>query len=204
MPPQRREEVGHRRDVNEGHVEADARRRFAGWGISPGAHDAIEQRVLVDTIVSMLQPDSELGHDVGQGPALIGLAGHGDVGHRIGMHEGLRTVQLVERPDERLEALSFRCARTTPGGQPDPVAQTSAQREEIYLALLAHIPYTAELLRKSDQQMRAIQQSTREQLSTVLTPDQLQQLKTLRHEHGPHGPGQWQGHGQPPAPPSGF
>jgi Spy/CpxP family protein refolding chaperone len=54
------------------------------------------------------------------------------------------------------------------------------------------------------QQMRAIQQSTREQLSTVLTPDQLQQLKTLRHEHGPHGPGQWQGHGQPPAPPSGL
>ena len=53
------------------------------------------------------------------------------------------------------------------------------------------------------QQMRAIQQGTREQLSTVLTPDQLQQLKTLRHEHGPHGPGQWQGHGQPPAPPSG-
>ena len=51
------------------------------------------------------------------------------------------------------------------------------------------------------EQMRAIQQSTREQLSTVLTPDQLQQLKTLRHEHGP---GQWQGHGQPPAPPSGL
>jgi len=54
------------------------------------------------------------------------------------------------------------------------------------------------------QQMRAIQQGTREQLATVLTPDQLQQLKTLRHEHGPHGPGQWQGHGQPPAPPSGL
>jgi hypothetical protein len=54
------------------------------------------------------------------------------------------------------------------------------------------------------QQMRAIQQGTREQLATVLTPDQLQQLKTLRREHGPHGPGQWQGHGQPSAPPSGL
>jgi Spy/CpxP family protein refolding chaperone len=55
------------------------------------------------------------------------------------------------------------------------------------------------------EQMRAIQQGTREQLATVLTPDQIQQLKTLRHEHGgPHGPGQWQGHGQPPAPPSGL
>jgi hypothetical protein len=69
VPPQRREEVGHRRDVNEGHVEADARRRFAGWGISPGAHDAIEQRVLVDTgIVSMLQPELRAGPRCRPGP----------------------------------------------------------------------------------------------------------------------------------------
>ena len=51
-------------------------------------------------------------------------------------------------------------------------------------------------------QMKSIHQSTEQQLATVLTPDQLQQMKTLRHEHGSHGQhGQWQGHGQPPPPP---
>jgi Spy/CpxP family protein refolding chaperone len=34
------------------------------------------------------------------------------------------------------------------------------------------------------QQMHAIQKSTNEQLATVLTPDQLQQLKSMHHEHG--------------------
>jgi len=37
------------------------------------------------------------------------------------------------------------------------------------------------------QQMHAIEKSTHEQLATVLTPDQLQQMKTMRHEHGRHG-----------------
>lgn len=36
------------------------------------------------------------------------------------------------------------------------------------------------------QQMHAIQKSTNEQLATVLTPDQLQQLKSMHHEHGDH------------------
>jgi periplasmic protein CpxP/Spy len=33
------------------------------------------------------------------------------------------------------------------------------------------------------QQKRAIRQQTRQQLATVLTPDQLQQLRTMRHGH---------------------
>ena len=40
-------------------------------------------------------------------------------------------------------------------------------------------------------QMKAIHQSTEQQLATVLTPDQMQQLKTMRHGHrgfGPRGP----------------
>jgi hypothetical protein len=56
-------------------------------------------------------------------------------------------------------------------------------------------------------QMKAIHQSTEQQLATVLTPDQLQQMKAMRHEHGPRGPhGQWQGHPQqqPPPPPAGL
>jgi protein CpxP len=34
------------------------------------------------------------------------------------------------------------------------------------------------------QQMRAIRQQTREQLATVLTPEQMQQLHSMHHEHG--------------------
>ena len=41
------------------------------------------------------------------------------------------------------------------------------------------------------EQMKSIHQNTEQQLATVLTPDQLQQLKTMRHGHhrfGPRGP----------------
>lgn len=34
------------------------------------------------------------------------------------------------------------------------------------------------------QQMKAIHQQTRQQLTTILTPDQLQQLKAHHHDHG--------------------
>ena len=34
------------------------------------------------------------------------------------------------------------------------------------------------------QQMRAIRQQTREQFATVLTPDQMQQLRSMHHGHG--------------------
>lgn len=48
------------------------------------------------------------------------------------------------------------------------------------------------------QQMHAIDKSTHEQLATVLTPDQMQQLKSMHHGRGegPHGH-----HGQPLTPP---
>lgn len=45
------------------------------------------------------------------------------------------------------------------------------------------------------QQMRAIHESTQQQLDAVLTPDQVQQLKAMHHGH--HGNGQE----QPPTPP---
>ena len=41
------------------------------------------------------------------------------------------------------------------------------------------------------EQMKSIHQNTEQQLATVLTPDQIQQLKTMRHGHhrfGPRGP----------------
>jgi protein CpxP len=45
------------------------------------------------------------------------------------------------------------------------------------------------------QQMRAIRQQTRQQLATVLTPDQLQQIKS--HHHGHDAPAQTQPNPQP-------
>jgi len=45
------------------------------------------------------------------------------------------------------------------------------------------------------EQMHAIQKSTNEQLATVLTPGQLQQLKSMHHGRGEHGD-HWR-HGQP-------
>jgi Spy/CpxP family protein refolding chaperone len=51
------------------------------------------------------------------------------------------------------------------------------------------------------QQMKALHQSTEQQLAGVLTPDQLQQMKSMHHDphgHGPRDPNQ-----PPPPPPSG-
>ena len=48
------------------------------------------------------------------------------------------------------------------------------------------------------QQMRTIHQNTKQQLATVLTPDQLEQMKSMHHHH--HGaPGQGQPLAAPPA-----
>jgi Spy/CpxP family protein refolding chaperone len=47
------------------------------------------------------------------------------------------------------------------------------------------------------QQMRAIHKDTKQQLATILTPDQLQQMKALHHGHG--NPNQAQPNTTPPA-----
>jgi len=46
------------------------------------------------------------------------------------------------------------------------------------------------------QQMHAIRKNTRQQLATILTPDQLQQMRALHHGHG--SPAQTQPQTQPP------
>jgi len=51
------------------------------------------------------------------------------------------------------------------------------------------------------QQMKALHQSTEQQLAGVLTPDQLQQMKSMHH--GPHGRGPRDPNQPPPPPPSG-
>ncbi|MES2390439.1 MAG: hypothetical protein V4555_02275 [Acidobacteriota bacterium] len=76
-----------------------------------------------------------------------------------------------------------------------------ADREQKVAALKAN-----DQLADSDKhhQMHAIQKSTEEQLATVLTPDQLQQMKDMRknHEHhGRHGGPQATPDQAPPPPP---
>ena len=56
-------------------------------------------------------------------------------------------------------------------------------------------------------QMKAIHESTEQQLATVLSPDQLQQLKSMKHGHrgfGPRGPNGNNNQAPPPQNPSGF
>lgn len=59
-----------------------------------------------------------------------------------------------------------------------------ADRDQKIAALRADSSLTPQA---EHQQMRAIRKSTQEQLSTVLTPDQLQQLRTLQRSHSRKG-----------------
>ena len=56
-----------------------------------------------------------------------------------------------------------------------------ADRDNIIAALNNDTTISAVAMK---QQMRAIRQQTREQLATVLTPDQMQQLRSMHHGHG--------------------
>jgi protein CpxP len=56
-----------------------------------------------------------------------------------------------------------------------------ADRDNKIAALKNDTTISAEAMK---QQMKAIHQQTREQLATVLTPDQLQQLHSMHHGHG--------------------
>jgi Spy/CpxP family protein refolding chaperone len=56
-----------------------------------------------------------------------------------------------------------------------------ADRDNKIAALKNDTTISAEAMK---QQMRAIRQQTRQQLATVLTPDQLDQLHSMHHEHG--------------------
>jgi periplasmic protein CpxP/Spy len=55
-----------------------------------------------------------------------------------------------------------------------------ADRDQKIAALTSDTPISPMIMKK---QMHAIHQQTREQLATVLTPDQLQQLKSRHHGH---------------------
>jgi periplasmic protein CpxP/Spy len=69
-----------------------------------------------------------------------------------------------------------------------------ADRDQKIAALTSDSTISPMIMKK---QMHAIRHQTREQLATVLTPDQLQQMKALRHSHG--DPAQAQPRTNPPA-----
>jgi periplasmic protein CpxP/Spy len=74
-----------------------------------------------------------------------------------------------------------------------------ANRDQQFQALRQNSQLTPD---QRHEQMKAIHESTKQQLATVLSPDQIQQLKEMRHNH--RGNGQWKGQPQQPAaPPSG-
>jgi periplasmic protein CpxP/Spy len=70
-----------------------------------------------------------------------------------------------------------------------------ADRDQKMTALWSNASITPE---EKKQQMRTIHESTKQQLATVLTPGQLEQMKSMHHHH--HGaPGQGQPQAAPPA-----
>jgi|GEM_PF-1682466 len=105
-------------------------------------------------------------------------------------------------PEQQVKHLARRLNLT-----PDQQARLEpvfASRDQQIEAIRSNGQLTQQAARE---QMHAIQKSTQEQLATILTPEQLQEMKQMRRgPHGPGGPhGQWQpGQGQPPAPPNGL
>jgi hypothetical protein len=78
-----------------------------------------------------------------------------------------------------------------------------ADRDQKFQALMQDQSLTQD---QRHEQMKAIHQNTEQQLATVLSPDQLQQLKSMRHGHrgwGQRGPNGDNNQAPPPAAPSG-
>jgi Spy/CpxP family protein refolding chaperone len=91
---------------------------------------------------------------------------------------------------------------------PDQTARLEpifAERDQKFHALMQDQSLTPE---QRHEQFRTIHQSTQQQLASVLTPDQLQQMKAMRHNHrrfqGPNQPNQPDQQPQAPGPPSGL
>jgi hypothetical protein len=109
-------------------------------------------------------------------------------------HHAPNPQRQAERMSKQLNLSADQTAKLTP---------ILADRDQKFQALMQDQSLTPQ---QRHEQMHAIQQSTEQQLAGVLTPDQLQQAKAMRHNHrrfnGPNSPnGENQ---QPPTPPSGL
>jgi protein CpxP len=85
---------------------------------------------------------------------------------------------------------------------PDQVAKLEpilADRDQKLEAIRSNGQLTQEDARM---QMKALHKSTEQQIASVLTPDQIQQMKSMHHEHGHGAPNQAQPQPDAQAPPS--
>ena len=130
-PAEGGEEVGHRCHVDEGHVERHAPPPFGARCVGPGVGHAGEQRVRTGRRPQLVEGVTEHGDHFLHGGPLGGLVAGGHGGHGVGVDEGLRSVEHVERRHQDLEAVALRRSGAAPRRQPEPVPQAAGQREGI-------------------------------------------------------------------------
>lgn len=110
-------------------------------------------------------------------------------------HHAPNPQRQAERISKQLNLSADQTAKLTP---------IFADRDQKFQALMQDQSLTPQ---QRHQQMKAIHQSTEQQLATVLTPDQLQQFKAMRHNHRGNwqrGPNGNNNQAPPPAAPSGI
>jgi hypothetical protein len=87
----------------------------------------------------LLQNAVDDGDDVVERGAFGSLAGGGDRGHGIGVHEGVGAVQRVEGHHQSFERRAVRCACTGPRCESHPVAEPARQVEQVDRSLVAEL-----------------------------------------------------------------
>jgi periplasmic protein CpxP/Spy len=103
----------------------------------------------------------------------IAFAQHAEARHKL--HD---PHQVAVKMSQKLNLTPDQTARIEP---------VIAARQQKMSALKADSSLTPEARK---QQFRAIHQDSERQLAGILTPDQLQQLKSMHHGHGHHGQNQ--------------
>ncbi len=93
-------------------------------------------------------------------------------------------VQEHKAPHPKKEAKHLSKVLNLTADQTAKLEPILADRDQKIEALRANTALSPKDMHK---QMKAIHESTDQQLAGVLTADQLQQMKDLRREHGPHG-----------------
>ena len=91
-------------------------------------------------------------------------------------------IEREHTPNPRHEAKHLAKALNLTPDQESKLEPILADRDQKITALKANTSLDPKDLHR---QMKAIHEATEQQLSTVLTPDQMQQMKSMHH--GPHG-----------------
>lgn len=102
-------------------------------------------------------------------------------------HHAPNPQRQAERISKQLNLSADQTAKLTP---------IFAARDQKFQEMQQNTSLTPE---QRHEQMKAIHQSTEQQLAAVLTPDQMQQLKSMHHNHHRNGPNSPNGNN--PAPP---